>query len=58
VLDDLPESVKMNRQYFCDVVLEENRRIVIAVSKKSGISEVMIQMDCCKVHNSAKTAKR
>jgi histone-lysine N-methyltransferase SETMAR len=58
-LDDLPKGLKMNSRYFCDVVLEEVKRTVIAitVTKKSGIEEVMIHMDNCRVHNSAKTAK-
>jgi hypothetical protein len=57
-LDDLPKWLNMNNQFLCDVVLEEARRAVIAIPKKSGIEGLMIHMDSCKVHNSAKTTKR
>jgi hypothetical protein len=56
-LDNVPKWLKVNNQYFCDVILEETRRAVIIITKKSGIEQVMIHMDNCKVHNSAKTTK-
>jgi hypothetical protein len=58
VLDDLQRGLKMNSQYFCEVVREEARMAVITITKKSGIEEVMIHMEYCKVHNSAKTTKQ
>jgi histone-lysine N-methyltransferase SETMAR len=48
----------MNCLDFRDAVLEEARRAVIAISKKSGIEEMMIETDNCKSHNSTKTRKR
>jgi hypothetical protein len=57
-LDDLPKGFSMNNQSLCDVVLEEARRPVIAITEKNGIEEAMIHMGSCKVHNSAKTTKR
>jgi hypothetical protein len=36
-LDDFPKGIKMNGQSFSDVVFEEARRAVIAITKKSGI---------------------
>jgi hypothetical protein len=53
LVDDLPKEPNVNRQYFRDVVFEEDKRAVIAINKKSGIEEVMIHMDNCRVHNSA-----
>jgi hypothetical protein len=57
-LDDLPKGLKINVQYFCNVVLEEARQAVMTIIKKSGIEEVLIHMDNWKVHNYAKTTKR
>jgi hypothetical protein len=57
-LHDFPKGLKVNRQYFCDVVLEEARRAVSANTKKSGIEEAVISMDSFNVDNSAKTRKR
>jgi hypothetical protein len=57
-LDDSAKRLNMNSHYFCDVVLEEARRAAMAITKKAGIEEVMVHMDNCKVHNSAKTTKR
>jgi hypothetical protein len=57
-LDKLPEGCKMNRQYFCDVVREEAKRSVTAMTRQSGIEGMMRQMDNCKVHNSARTTQR
>jgi hypothetical protein len=58
VLDDFPKWHEMNGEYFCDVVLEEARWAVMPITEKSGTEEVMIRMDNCTVHNSAKTTKR
>jgi hypothetical protein len=33
-LDNLPKGLKLNSQYFCDAVLEEVWRAVIAITKK------------------------
>jgi hypothetical protein len=45
----------MNSQYFCDVVVEEAQRSLIAMMGKSGIEGMMMQMDNCQVQNSART---
>jgi hypothetical protein len=50
-LDDLPNGLNMNSQYWCDVALEEVRRAVIAITKKCGIEEALMRMDNCKGHN-------
>jgi hypothetical protein len=57
-LHDLPKGLKMNSQHFYDVVPEEARQAATAITKKSGIEKVMIHMDLCKGHNSAKITKR
>jgi hypothetical protein len=45
----------MNRQYFCDVVLQETRETLTSILEKSGIEGMMIHLDNCKVHNSVRT---
>jgi hypothetical protein len=57
-LDKLPKGCKMNSQSFCDVVLEQAQRFVTAMTGKSGIEGMMIHMDNCKIHNSARTIQR
>jgi histone-lysine N-methyltransferase SETMAR len=57
-LDMPPTGCKMNSQYFCDIVLEEAKRSVTTITGKSGIEGMMIRMDDCKVHNSARTTQR
>ena len=54
-LNQLPKGQKMNRKYFCDVVLQETREILTSIPEKSGIEGMMIHLDNCKVHNSART---
>jgi histone-lysine N-methyltransferase SETMAR len=56
--DKLPKECKMNSQCFCDVVLEDAKRSVVAIMGKSGIEGLMIQTDNCKVHNSGMTSQR
>jgi hypothetical protein len=56
-LDDSAKRLNMNSHYFCDVVLEEARRAVMAITKKAGIEEVMVHMDNCQVHNLAEASK-
>jgi hypothetical protein len=48
----------MNSHYFCDVILQEAKRAVTVLIGKSWIESMMIRIDNCKVHNSAKTTKR
>jgi hypothetical protein len=50
-LNDLPNELKTNRKYCCDVVLEEVRRALIGITKKNGIGEALMRMDNCKGHN-------
>jgi hypothetical protein len=57
-LDKLPKGCKLKSQYFCDVVLKEVKRSAKAITGKSGIEGMMIHMDNCKVHNSARTTQR
>jgi histone-lysine N-methyltransferase SETMAR len=57
-LNELPKGQKMNSQYFCDVVLQETLEGVRSVSDESGIERMMIHLDNCKVHNSARTTKQ
>jgi hypothetical protein len=44
-LDDLPKGIDMNSHYFCHIVLEESRRAVIIITKKTVIRKVMIHLD-------------
>jgi histone-lysine N-methyltransferase SETMAR len=57
-LDKLPKGCKMNSQYFCDVVVEDAKRSVTAITGKSGIEGLMIHMDNSQVHISARTTQR
>jgi hypothetical protein len=54
-LNQLPKGQKMNSQYFCDVVLQETRESLTSILEKSGIEGIMIHLNDCKVHNSART---
>jgi histone-lysine N-methyltransferase SETMAR len=53
--DQLPKGEKMNSQYFCDAILQETREALTSIPEKSGIEGMMIHLDNCKVHNSART---
>jgi hypothetical protein len=57
-LHKLPKGCKMNSQYFYDVVLEETKRSVAAITGKSGIEGMMIHLDNCQILNSARTTQR
>jgi histone-lysine N-methyltransferase SETMAR len=57
-LHQLPKGQKMNSQCFCDVVLQETREALTSLPETSGIEGMMIHLDNCKVHNSARTTRQ
>jgi hypothetical protein len=57
-LDKSPKRCKMNSQYLCDVVLEEAKHSVTAITEDSGLEGMMIPMDNRDVHKSARTTQR
>jgi hypothetical protein len=57
-LRNLPTRSKMNGRYFCDIVLKEARRAVMAITERIIIEETLIHIDNCQVLYSAKAMKR
>jgi hypothetical protein len=58
IFDISAKVCKMNSQHLRDAVLEETKRVMTVMTRQSGIEGTMIQMENCKVHNSAKTIER